>query len=415
MPSCRVEATISAGGLSVVAVSLDAPDCRAVRHPISQGSDRFYWEVAWKWKDSQPPQGRISCPEEYGSICDLPEHHFQSLRDELTAWFQKGWIVVVPPLEYHKMKCVLPLVLAFSAHKSTVLRPCHDFSVLNRYCVASSDEDAAVCNVSLRSWREFSEGTVLDIKKAYLSLRVEESLTWCQCFRVPTDCINDPSISCDTGYIYLRLCRCGFGQLSSPRLLKMVTDYCLRKENIKKYFDDIFVPMCKGVSASKHQSDVDRVRALLAQEDLYTKEPTSIQDSRVLGLQISKVGDELFWRRRVDITDFLEFDDRICSDEAVTYQDCSSFLGQLSSLLPVLSWLRPVTALGKRIVGSAAGTTKSSWRRLANESSKRFCRYICTLLRKLGDPGRGVWAVPPRSEALHSMKFIALLMPLNWH
>ncbi|KAF4723434.1 hypothetical protein FOZ63_006793, partial [Perkinsus olseni] len=159
--------------------------------------------------------------------------------------------------------------------------------------------------------------------------------------------------------------------------------------------------MCKGVSASKHQSDVDRVRALLAQEDLYTKEPTSIQDSRVLGLQISKVGDELFWRRRVDITDFLEFDDRICSDEAVTYQDCSSFLGQLSSLLPVLSWLRPVTALGKRIVGSAAGTTKSSWRRLANESSKRFCRYICTLLRKLGDPGRGVWAVPPRSEALH--------------
>ncbi|KAF4747306.1 hypothetical protein FOZ63_017694, partial [Perkinsus olseni] len=138
-------------------------------------------------------------------------------------------------------------------------------------------------------------------------------------------------------------------------------------------------------SAEQHRANVVRIRSLLKNEGLDSKDPTVFSESRVLGLQLYRDSEG----------------DRLLHDGNLTFRDCGSWLGQLLGHLPVADWLRPVVGLGRRSLGKKAGNTKASWRRLVDDESKQICLYICQLLRRLGDPAHGTWRTPDPSEELH--------------
>ncbi|KAF4646427.1 hypothetical protein FOL47_006327, partial [Perkinsus chesapeaki] len=134
------------------------------------------------------------------------------------------------------------------------------------------------------------------------------------------------------GVLY-RLLRLGFGQSSAPRILKCVLDYALGPDKSSidsplplpslsgdtlsrspqlladqseyhepdsgdsvpqhyKYFDDILVPEGDKSPPGQVYRDVEVIRAVLAKNGLFTKDPAILDQARLLGLQVFRGADD---------------------------------------------------------------------------------------------------------------------------
>ena len=132
--------------------------------------DGDHWEVKYFWNENGEPKLRNKVSE-YKSAMEPKKR--QAYADEVKRWIQEGVLV---PWE-GEVDGVLPLLAVEQVNKNKV-RPVLDFRELNRYVSChTGDEAMDVCRDKLREWRQIEgEGKIVDLKAAYLQIRVTEEL-----------------------------------------------------------------------------------------------------------------------------------------------------------------------------------------------------------------------------------------------
>ena len=161
------------------------------------------------------------------------------------------------------------------------VRPVLDYRELNDH-VDPFMACADICTEKLREWRQAgSNVSVLDLHKAYLQVRMHQSLWSYQTvlFKGRRYCLT----------------RMGFGLNVAPSIMQTIVDAILTKDKhiqraISAYIDDVYVD--ESIVPAAH------VKEHLCSIGFLSKEPERLQDgARVLGLQVWGEDNSLYWRR----------------------------------------------------------------------------------------------------------------------
>ena len=320
------------------------------------------WTVRWKWKDGEPTLKNQCAQYTITDECQAP------YEAEMEKWIQDGWLEEHDEAVHGRVQGVIPLMAAFQPNKQRKVRPVMDYGrELNQYISCNPGADVAVCQDKLRKWRQFgSNCCMLDLKKAYLQLHIDQELQKFQAIRYK-------------GRLFV-MTRMGFGLNVAPKIMTKVLSKVLSLDGevssgTDHYIDDIIVNLDK-VSAS-------RVSNHLARYGLVTKEPESISDARVLGLRVVKGRQgRLEWSR----------DNAIDSEvKDLSKRKLFSLCGKLVSHYPVASWLRVACSYIKR------QTNECKWDDPIPEVVTKMIKETVQRL-KSDDPVRGCWAVCSQGE-----------------
>ena len=210
-----------------------------------------------------------------------------------------------------------------------------DYRELNAH-VDAFTADADVCASKLQKWCQLgSNVSLLDLRKAYLQVRVSETMWPFQTvvFAGRRNCLT----------------RLGFGLNVAPQIMKTIDNAVLSqqetiKEGTSAYLDDIY--MNEDVVSSS------RVRSQLAKFGLICKDPERLEDgTRVLGLNVRQERGTLKWGRGTAVPEV---------PDVFTRRAVFSQCGKLVGHLPVCGWTRAATGTIKREQAQSpkAGTTK---------------------------------------------------------
>lgn len=259
------------------------------------------------------------------------------------------------------------MAVAQEHKESTPVRPVLDYRQLNELIVSNPGNDAPVCQDKLRRWRkgdESAEYSILDIRKAYLQVKVAPDLLRYQ-------------VVLWKGKKYV-MTRMGFGLAIAPKFMDIVVKWATRDfPNVDNYVDDLRVP----------SAETDTVSSALLSYDLPTKEAEKMESARVLGLQLYRDNDgQLRWKRRNPA--------RLECPDKVTKRAVFAWCGALTSHYPVVSWLRPACSFLKRLAASDV----NHWDDEVSSSVVLCCAELADHLAAK-DPATGPWKVPPSSES----------------
>ena len=313
------------------------------------------WIVRWKWMKAPDTHNKVACYH-------IPDDIRKPFEEEVELWISEDILVPVPVEEVDEAEH-LPLIPLMAVQQQTKgkVRPVLDFRDLNKY-VSSHTGEAVDCTSTLRKWREcVRQGVILDLRKAYLQLRVDKDL-W-----------KHQIIKYKNSYYYLT--RLGFGLNCAPRIMTKVLSKVLSlDEKIMKatdhYIDDIIV--------NTEIVSIEQVRNHLKKYGLITKEPEPLDHARVLGLQLNNVDKVLVWKRGNKIEDFTE---------NMTRRKLFSICGQLVGHYPVASWLRIACSYIKRC---SQGT---SWEDPIGEKAEKMLKQVLDRVSEGEDPVGGIWNV----------------------
>ena len=345
----QVEKTIGAA-----AIEIDEPDFRV----LFDASEKA-WTVTWKWSDDAEPDALRNRVTEYA----IPTAARSSYEQEIQEWIANGWL---EPYDDEKMgpaKGLIPLMAIFQQNKDKV-RPVMDFRELNSH-VDAFTANADVCADKIREWRRLGTNVaIVDLRRAYLQIRVHESLWPYQTviFRGQRYCLT----------------RLGFGLNVAPSVMKSVLTAVLTQDETidratSSYLDDIFV--------NEDVVSVQCVEDRLLRYGLECKPAERVADgARVLGLEVWGEREELRWKRN---NAFGEIPDTL------TRRSVFSFCGKLIGHLPVCGWLRVATAFMKRRVNSSTST----WDEEIHDESLRAMLEDTVRRVKQNDPAKGRWDV----------------------
>ncbi|KFD56609.1 hypothetical protein M513_02285, partial [Trichuris suis] len=260
---------------------LHAPVCAAADEGICVEGAEFVatyeptlrsWKAAWKWANGRSPGTLDNTKEEYPPAAAARAAY----EKELETWIHNGWLV-----PYDEQNQSTDLSNGRHPTRKGEVRPVLDFRELNGH-IDTFTANSDVCASKLREWRRRGTNvSILDLRRAYLQIRVEESL-W----------------SYQTVMLHGRrycLTRLGFGLNVAPSIMKAVVDKVLSlapevSKGSSAYLDDIFVDesVVSARVVSKH----------LAQYGLESKSAESVwEGARVLGLQVWGEHDILRWKR----------------------------------------------------------------------------------------------------------------------
>ena len=223
------------------------------------------WTVSWKWSGDQPPKKLFNRVLEY----TIPARASAEYNKDLQNWIDNVWLVPYPEDKLGPPKGLIPLMAVIQKNKQKV-RPVLDYWELNDH-VDPFTACADICTEKLREWRQAgSNVSMLDLRKAYLQVRVHQSLWFYQTvlFKGGRYCLT----------------RMGFGLNIAPSIMQTIVDAILMKDKriqwaTSAYIDDIYV--------DENIVPVARVKERLYSFGLLSKEPERLQDdARVLGLQI---------------------------------------------------------------------------------------------------------------------------------
>ena len=222
-----------------------------------------------------------------------------------------------------------------------------------------------ICTEKLREWwRAGSNVSVLDLRKAYLQVRLQQSL-W-----------SDQTVVFK-GRRYC-LTRKGFGFNVAPSIMQTIVDAILTKDKriqraTSAYIDDVYVDESIVPAA--------RVKEHLYSFGLLSKEPERLQDGvRVLGLQVRVEDNSLYCRRGNKIPDM---------PRVVTRRNVFSLCGKLVGHLPVGGWLRVAVAFIKR----RASDVTAGWDdKIDDAPLNTMIKEVLTRVHK-ENPARGRWCV----------------------
>ncbi|KFD47469.1 hypothetical protein M513_11630 [Trichuris suis] len=194
---------------------------------VSYSADTRSWTAVWKWSEGAEPGVLRNTAEEY----HLADGARAPYKEELETWIRNGWLVPYDESKYGAAKGLVPLTAVVQRNKSKV-RPVMDFRELNDY-IETHTADSDVCAQKLREWRrQGANVSVIDLNKAYLQIRIDESLWPYQTvvFKRRRYCLT----------------RLGFGLNVAPLIMKAVVKCVLSQDpNVEKgtsaYIDDILV------------------------------------------------------------------------------------------------------------------------------------------------------------------------------
>ncbi|KFD62504.1 hypothetical protein M514_25354 [Trichuris suis] len=203
-------------------IRLDKRDLVAMYSP-----DTRSWTAAWKWSGGMEPGVLRNTTEEYS-----PAEGASALYEkELEKWIENGWLVPYGEGKYRVAKGLIPLMAVIQRNKGKV-RLVMDFRESNGH-VETFTADSDVCARKTREWwRQGTNVSVVDLKKAYLQIRVDESLWPYQTvmFRKRRYCLT----------------RLSFGLNVAPLIMKAVLNCVLSQDSevergTSAYVDDILV------------------------------------------------------------------------------------------------------------------------------------------------------------------------------
>lgn len=339
--------------------SIDLSILKVEESDFSALFDGSHWTVKWVWKDSLPPQNtsrpnyRVNAEDE------------EMFDNEIKDWIEEG-ILTPWKEEYGEIKNIIPL-MSVKQHKGEVVkvRPVLDFRFLNDFVRSNPGSATPLCRDRLRQWRQ--NGTkcaVVDLKRAYLQIRIDRSL-WCyQAIRW-------------RGKTFL-LTRLGFGLNIAPKAMTKIVETSLAQDeviakNTSSYIDDIFVV------ENEHSADV--VVSHLQKYGLKCKpiERLGMEDGvRVLGV---RVDNNFRWKRDGKLPEIPE--------KKITRRETHSILGEWLGHFPVAGWLRVACAFIQR------STAKDGvqWDEYVSEATQTKVVEVQDQLKTLGDPCKGKWIV----------------------
>jgi hypothetical protein len=310
------------------------------------------WIVSWKWKGEGVEPTLKNGTEQYSMKGEVREE----FEKEIESWIAEGWLK-----EYHgDHGGILPLMAVLQENKGKV-RPVLDYRELNQY-IKSHTGDSDVCCEKLRRWRRLGRNVkILDLRKAYLQLHVNEDMWKYQVviYKKRTYCLT----------------RLGFGLSVAPKIMSAVLTKVLSLESDVKlgtdsYIDDIIVN--EDVVSS------ERVASHLLKYGLESKPAEPLIGGRVLGLRINLEDGQIFWSRdnQVEIPKI-----------PMTKREVFSICGKLIGHYPIASWLRPACSFVKR------RTNGLNW---DDEPDPDTVKMLTELVSetKARDPVKGRWIVP---------------------
>ncbi|XP_043235723.1 uncharacterized protein LOC122388597 [Amphibalanus amphitrite] len=335
-------------------LGVDAPDFR-----VCFDSAERRWTVAWKWRDGEGPECLTNTVAQY----TVPSAARREYDAELDAWIAQGWLVPYDEDRHGAAKGLVPLMAVQQSNKAKV-RPVMDYRELNGF-VSAHTADADVCADQLRKWRRHGANVaVIDLKRAYLQVHVEERLWPYQTVMVRGQ----------------RFCltRLGFGLNTAPQIMKAVVRSVLEQDPdvqraVLPYVDDLLV--------NEDVLSADSVVAHFEKFGLNCKPPErAASGARLLGLRVQAEGGKLQWTR----------DNAVGAPPApVTRRAVFSWCGRLVAHLPVCGWLRPAVAWLKRRVNQMT----RAWDDVTDDAALRAqLDYVAGRLNG-DDPARGTWCV----------------------
>lgn len=342
------------GNESRVKVHVDEADFQA-----SYDEKDKKWTMSWKWADGSAPEALRDTVSEY----KIPPESREEYEEELKQWVENGWLEPYDEEKQGPPKGTIPLMAVLNRNKEKV-RPVLDFRQLNSF-VDAHTADADVCAEKLREWRKRgTDGAMIDLRKAYLQVHVDESL-----WPYQTVVFHGRRYS---------LTRLGFGLSVGPLVLKKVLATILSwdadiRRATSAYIDDIFV--------DESAVPAERVVAHLKKHGLDCKPPERLSGgTRVLGLRVQEGDGHLVWRRDNTVGDV---------PEPLTKRALFSLCGRLVSHLPVCGWLRPAASFMKRV----ANATTTSWDEPVTDP--KILKMLEEVMQRVdaADPARGRWDV----------------------
>ena len=342
------------GPAAQVLLEVDAPDFR-VRFNTAHRS----WTVTWKWTNGAAPDCLYNTVAQYNVSPSMRQEFSQ----ELESWIKKGWLVPHNEQQHGAPRGLVPL-MAVRQNNGGKVRPVLDYRELNDHVTAFT-ADSDVCADQLRKWRRHGVNVaVLDLRKAYLQVRVDRQLWPFQTVMV-------------RGQRYC-LTRLGFGLNIAPQVMKAVVKTILAQDPkiesaVLPYVDDLLV--------NEDLVSAEQVAAHFAAFGLECKQPARAADgARLLGLRVQPVNGQLQWTR----------DNPVDSPPTrVTRRTVFAWCGRLVAHLPMGGWLRPAVAWLKRRVNTAT----RGWDDVVEDDSLRK-QMVCVATRLAKeDPCRGLWCV----------------------
>lgn len=143
------------------------------------------WIVSWKWKGEEP---RLT--NQCGQYT-IPEHSNDEYCKEVEQWIDNGWLQPHNSAIHGQVTGVIPLMAAPQPNKPTKVRPVMDYSKeLNKWISSNPGADTAICQDKLRQWRKLGNKVcILDLKKAYLQLHIDQDLQRFQAVRYGVSCM----------------------------------------------------------------------------------------------------------------------------------------------------------------------------------------------------------------------------------
>ena len=157
----QAEKTVGAG-----AIEIDEPDfC------VLFDASEIAWTVTWKWSDDTEPDALRNRVTEYA----IPTAARSSYEEEIQEWIANGWSEPYDDKKMGPAKGLIPLMAIVQQNKDKV-RPVMDFRELNSH-VDAFTANADVCADKIREWRRLGTNVaIVDLRRAYLQIRVHESL-----------------------------------------------------------------------------------------------------------------------------------------------------------------------------------------------------------------------------------------------
>uniref|UniRef100_A0A5S6QJ61 RNA-directed DNA polymerase n=1 Tax=Trichuris muris TaxID=70415 RepID=A0A5S6QJ61_TRIMR len=325
----------------------------------SYSVDTRSWTAVWKWSEGAEPGVLRNTAEEY-HLADGARAPYEK---ELETWIQNGWLIPYDESKYGAAKGLVPLMAVVQRNKSKV-RPVMDFRELNDY-IETHTADSDVCAQKLREWRrQGANVSVIDLNKAYLQIRIDESLWPYQTvvFKRRRYCLT----------------RLGFGLNVAPLIMKAVVKCVLSQDpNVEKgtsaYIDDIMV--------NEDVVGAGQVEQHLARYGLSCKAHERVADgARVLGLRVWCEHGAMTWKRDNQVP---------AVPDRLTRRIVFSYCGKLVGHLPVCGWLRVATAFAKRKANDAT----ASWDEVIDDNELRTLLLEIAAEVKVRDPAKGRWDV----------------------
>lgn len=328
------------------------------------------WSIKWKWSDEEPIEKSIRVPFYQGQVDKLDEKQMYMFKEEIELWIEKGYI---KPCEVNRVRATYPLMPQIQMHKSTTpIRPVLNLRPLNALIksVPNEQSNPLACGTTLRRWRckYTQDAYYIDIKKAYLQVKVDEELQPYLCIRLPYK-ENE----------YWVMVSMPFGLSIAPKCLTEILKFCLREEGLQDrvqfYVDD-------GIVGEEF---FQAVKKCLMKNGFTIKEPERLRGARVLGMQLNNDA-EGTWRRKGE-TPVLKGN----NDGSITRRQISSWVGELIAHYPIAGWLRSACAMLTRRVSMDVNDRSDT----VTSTIVSICDDLEADLKRRGDPVHGVWKLCP--------------------